>query len=102
MSWLGSIFGSIPTTADNPQDDSTLAPPPPPQSSQPPVDNTVKVAILLDGDADYVKLTHSTRISRERGADFFLSLSLSHKFLVHTSLHFKRVQRRTFRISRPP
>ena len=56
MSWLGSIFGSIPTTADNPQDDSTLAPPPPPQSSQPPVDNTVKVAILLDGDADYVTL----------------------------------------------
>ena len=56
MSWLGSIFDSIPTTADNPQDDSTLAPPPPPQSSQPPVDNTVKVAILLDGDADYVTL----------------------------------------------
>ena len=66
MSWLGSIFGSIPTTADNPPDDSTLAPPSLPQSSQPPVDNTVKVAILLDGDADYVNsLTPPASVERE-------------------------------------
>jgi len=99
MSWLGSIFGSIPTTADNPQDDSTLAPPPPPQSSQPPVDNTVKVAILLDGDADYVTLHFPYhRLQREVLISFSLFLSI----LVHTSLHFERVQRRSIRISRPP
>jgi len=57
MSWLGSIFSSIPTTTsqDPLQDDatSTLSPP------QQPLDNTIRVAILLDGDADYVNILYS-------------------------------------------
>jgi len=102
MSWLGSIFSSIPTTSqDTLQDDllhqtSTTTPPPPPP---PPrlVDNTIRVAILLDGDADYVNLPSPLSLPPHPS-----SLTHSSPFiLVHTSLHFKRIQRRQICILRP-
>ncbi|GAA5916439.1 uncharacterized protein JCM6883_006109 [Sporobolomyces salmoneus] len=89
MSWLGTIFGATPLPStpqpplDEPVPSSSLSAPSPPQ---PPRDKTIRVGVLLDGDADYFTQAYTSKGYRGgRSAALDLRNKVYHYILSRTA-----------------